>query len=377
MYDYQDIRKVHLEITQRCNAGCPMCGRHEEDGSVNRLIRNNLQELTLEDCKSIFQPEFIQQLEIISFCGNLGDPIVARDTLEVCQYLRQNNPDLHIMISTNGGARSTQWWKELAGVLGENGEVKFAIDGLSDTNHIYRRGVDWDVVMRNAQAFIDAGGEAEWHYLIFEHNEHQVDQAKKLSQEMGFLDFKKKKSSRFTVVTSDGELKDEKIKVAPVNKKQKQQAAINTQSTIKTASKKVYKSKIAEKQNEIIKNYGSMKEYHNTVKIDCKVVKDRNNVYVNADGTVMPCCWVAHTRYDHCNPTPESRQIDAIIDDCGGIENIDARVHGLRHIFETGIMRKIQATWKLKSTSEGRMIECAKRCGTELDLWAEQFKIEE
>ena len=44
MYDHTQIEEVHLEITQRCNAACPMCDRNENGGAVNQHIRNDEQE---------------------------------------------------------------------------------------------------------------------------------------------------------------------------------------------------------------------------------------------------------------------------------------------------------------------------------------------
>ena len=85
MYRYNDIRTVHLEITQRCQAACPMCDRNENGGKDNRHITNA--ELSLEDIKQIFPIKFIKQLDTMYMCGNLGDPIVAKDTLEVFKYL--------------------------------------------------------------------------------------------------------------------------------------------------------------------------------------------------------------------------------------------------------------------------------------------------
>jgi len=61
MYNYQDIRTIHLEITQKCQAACPMCDRNQNGGALNPHI--NLDELTLEDCKKIFTPKFISQLK--------------------------------------------------------------------------------------------------------------------------------------------------------------------------------------------------------------------------------------------------------------------------------------------------------------------------
>ena len=61
MYDISDIRTIHLEITQKCQAACPMCDRNQNGGALNPHI--NLNELTLDDCKNIFKPSFIKQLK--------------------------------------------------------------------------------------------------------------------------------------------------------------------------------------------------------------------------------------------------------------------------------------------------------------------------
>lgn len=369
MYDYHEIKKVHLELTQRCNAGCPMCGRFEKDGSVNHHIRDNLQELTLADCQKIFKPEFIKNLRMISLVGNLGDPIVAHDMLDILKYFRENNKNLISLISTNAGARTTEWWAELASVMGKDGEVRFCIDGLEDTNHLYRRGVDWNTVIRNAQAFIDAGGNAHWHYLIFQHNEHQVEQAEKLAKDMGFNEFVKKKTSRFVI------LEDQDIKVKPRTKKeviQAEQAGNKKEITIAVPQKKVYKSAALEKTKRIIEKYGSKEEYLSNTNIVCKVKKEKN-VFLCADGLVFPCCWTAHTLVDD-HEGLGFQQIKKLVEELGGKDAIDAKKHGLEKVFETGIMRKIEATWKFKNITEGRFAECATRCSEEIDLYAEQYK---
>lgn len=90
-----------------------------------------------------------------------------------------------------GGA---DWWSRIAPLLGE---CVFAIGGLQDTHSLYRRGTDFKTVLRNAQAFIRAGGTATWAFVIFKHNEHQVEEARRLSREMGFLSFRLKKTKRF------------------------------------------------------------------------------------------------------------------------------------------------------------------------------------
>ena len=118
MYRLEDIRTIHLEVTQRCQAACPMCDRNMKGQGVNPHI--NLDELTLEDCKKIFPPEFIKQLNTMFMCGNLGDPIVAEDTLEIFQYFREHNPTMWLSMNTNAGARDEKWWSTLAQTFGRS-----------------------------------------------------------------------------------------------------------------------------------------------------------------------------------------------------------------------------------------------------------------
>ena len=134
MYDYNDIRTVHLEITEKCNAACPMCARNINGGEDNPWLQNA--ELSLNDIVTIFPDKFIQQLNHIFMCGNYGDPIVAKDTLKVFKHFRNTNPTLYLGMNTNGSARTVTWWKDLATVIGSDGYVVFSIDGLEDTNYL-------------------------------------------------------------------------------------------------------------------------------------------------------------------------------------------------------------------------------------------------
>ena len=72
MYSYEDITTVHLEITQKCQAACPMCDRNENGGVDNRHIDNS--ELSLQDCQSIFTPTFIQQLQTMLSLIHISEP---------------------------------------------------------------------------------------------------------------------------------------------------------------------------------------------------------------------------------------------------------------------------------------------------------------
>ena len=119
MYNYKDIKNIHLEVTQNCQASCPMCDRNMNGEGINPHI--NLDELSLKDCKDIFDVSFIKQLDSMYMCGNLGDPIVARDTLEIFKYFREHNPNMWLSMNTNAGAKNVEWWRELGQSLWQDG----------------------------------------------------------------------------------------------------------------------------------------------------------------------------------------------------------------------------------------------------------------
>jgi len=359
MYKYENITTIHLENTQNCQASCPMCDRNQNGGAVNPHI--DLSELTLEDCKRIFEPEFIAQLKTMYMCGNLGDPIVARDTLEIFKYFREHNKDIWLSMNTNAGARDEAWWSELAKVFGRMGTVIFSVDGLRDTNHLYRQGVVWDNVERAMHSFIAAGGRARWDFLIFEHNQHQVEQAEELANQWGFEKFQAKKTGRF--VTAKTEKKESH---QAVDKKG------NKTAELKKPDEK-YLNKALSKQDALLEKYGSMDAYYDVVPIKCKV-KDEGNLFITAEGLAMPCCWTAGRMYKWWNPDPKVEQIWDFIDTAGGKDAISAKKHGLRAVFDTGIFDNIEASWNTKGCSNGKLKVCSMKCGIEFDPFGEQFK---
>ena len=358
MYNIEDIKTIHLEITQKCQAACPMCDRNQNGGDLNPHI--NLDELSLQDCKDIFSPTFIKQLNKMYMCGNLGDPSSARDTLEVFEYFRSHNPDMQLSMNTNAGARDSEWWESLAKVLGKNGYVIFSVDGLEETNHMYRQNVQWDKVENAMKSFVGAGGRARWDYLIFEHNQHQVDEAKKLSEEIGFESFVAKKTGRFITANS---VKKEKHQA--VNRKGKKTTELKKPDT-------KYQNKALTKQDALIEKYGSMDAYYDVAPINCKVAEERS-LFVTAEGLALPCCWTAGRMYKWWHKDPKVEQIWNHIDKAGGKQFLDA-TKGLDKVFDTGIFDSIQQSWEVKGCDNGKLKVCAMKCGAEFDPFAEQFK---
>jgi MoaA/NifB/PqqE/SkfB family radical SAM enzyme len=389
VYNYNEIETVHLEMTEACNASCPMCARNLNGGDVNPYLNNR--ELGIGDVERIFPIAFVKQLKRIYMCGNYGDPAVARDTLEAFKYFRQHNKDINLSMHTNGSMKRPEWWAELARTIGSRGYVIFGLDGLADTNHLYRQGTVWTKIMENVQAFIAAGGRARWDYIVFAHNEHQVEAAEELSRQMGFERFQYKKSARFFsnnqgVVKEEHQSQNRKTTTtllqAPVNPKYRnavleQIKEIGSVKSVTTSDTIVSADKLKEIQGRQRFNVDPQKKkpmehVWDTSVIDCKVAKEKN-IYVTAEGVVQPCCWLAGQMYVWYYTDQGSQVWDYIAPH--GIDSINAKYHSLESIVSGDYFQKtIPDSWNKPSCAEGKNAMCAKICGSKFSAFDEQFK---
>ena len=234
---------LHLEPTDVCQAACPLCARETD---INFDITKQ-HHLSMFDVIQAVGVNVIEQLDKMFMCGNYGDPAAGRHTLDIYKKVRTINPDITLGMNTNGALRNANWWTELANIFNQPRDyVVFSIDGLEDTNHVYRKNVDWKTLMANVESFILAGGHAHWDMLVYRHNEHQVDQCAELAKSMGFKWFRAKVSKRALVEPLE----------APV-----------------TWQPKI----VADGQ------------------IVCHAEQE-NSVYLDAQRRLSPCCWLAHSQ---------------------------------------------------------------------------------
>ena len=187
----KDIKWIQVENTTKCNAWCPGCDRNINGFGLSP-------DFVVEDLDSTVFEETLQSLpglEVIQFCGSYGDFAAAKNVNEHVAIAKKHARK--IQIHTHGGIRNEKWWQELAVSLKDiEHDVWFALDGLKGVHEIYRQGTDFDKTIANARAFIDAGGSATWQFIPWAHNEHQIMQCMKMSQDLGFKKFKFVKSVR-------------------------------------------------------------------------------------------------------------------------------------------------------------------------------------
>jgi len=347
MYKHSEIEVLHLEVTDKCNASCPQCARNDSGGAVNPLL--TITELRLSDIEKMFSDGLARRLRQVILCGGYGDAVMARDTIDICEFFRKENPDVLIGMHTNGSARSVDWWREMARVL-QPGYMCFGVDGLADTNHIYRRGTRFELIMRNAQAYIDAGGYAIWDYILFAHNEHQVREADELSKKMGFKLFQIKETPRFfdkknTVMIKDFQVKDSEGKIISKISPPK-----FTQSSLPHVS-----------IEDLRRKTGGYKGYLTTTPIKCQVAEIKS-MYITADGYALPCCYLgSHVHRQGANV--DNDNFLAKVEALGGFDAIDAKKRPLREIVDGPLFQvAVPESWK-----EGpeRNPTCARICGSE------------
>lgn len=316
---------VHVEITSMCNARCPMCSRYTLDG----FIQPDLEESHLSDelFYKFFTADFVAQLDHVYFSGVYGDPCMHPNLLEFCKYLM--DAGVKVKVDSNAGYRKPVFWKTLAelGVA-----VNFAVDGLKDTNHIYRRNVKWEIVESNMRAFSQADGKAQWNFIVFEHNQHEIDEARQFAKDLNF-EFRVKVTQKFKRFSSWNVMHDGE-----------KQYEINPPSIVEYRHPNVG-NRVYTIQPVVADNF----EKFDSAKIKCKSL-ERNELFLNHQGHVLPCCYLGTV---HGAYSEQLRQLD--------LDNFSLQHHTLPEIVDN--MNAISNSWS-KTTDQGKLVMCSFTCGT-------------
>ena len=201
------IHKLQLEITSQCNARCPHCPRYTPDGDLNPTLE--LSEWNFDKVSKNLQIRDLINLQNVIVEGDKGDPLMHTRISDIIEYFVLGAPRARVRVITNGSIRNHQWWQNLGAKKFDNLQITFSIDGLEDTNHFYRVGLNFKKIIANAEAYINSGGRAKWKCIVFNHNQHQIPQITKLAESMGFecVDFVCADAARFTPTWADPDRK--------------------------------------------------------------------------------------------------------------------------------------------------------------------------
>lgn len=338
MFKFNELEDIHLEITSNCQASCPMCIRNYHGGIENPLLK--LSGWSIHDFKKIMTDEVLNQIKGFYFCGNFGDPIINDSLIEMIQYAVSINPDLNIRIHTNGSARNAKWWMHLAHALPRIHKVIFAIDGLEDTHSLYRIGTSYKKIIENAKAFIQAGGTAEWCFIKFKHNEHQIYEAKDRAEKLGFYLFTEKNTSRF-FAKPEFDVYDKHGNVI--------YALEQPTNAITSYIPEHYAKNYA----DIFKN----------AEIDCYVKKTKE-CYIDAQRNVFPCCFLASAPYVYSPDNDITKNFRAdVLEQYKDLRKTLGDTNSLNYSLKDIInSQEWQTAWK-DYWGESKLLTCARTCG--------------
>jgi MoaA/NifB/PqqE/SkfB family radical SAM enzyme len=367
-----------------------MCPRYDEKGFEIGTLENT--EWTLESFKAAWPKEFIQGLHKILSCGNFGDPCACREFVDIYEYVRELNPRIGLACNTNGSLRTPEWWARLGAVMTQqqnNGNYcTFSLDGLEDTNHLYRRNTNWKKIMENAKAFIDAGGIAHWDYIVFQHNEHQVEEARQLAKDMGFRNFNVKRTTRW----SDYIGTTEKKGIYPVYWKGQHlydltqpdeeqfrhnfaDAEYFKQSKYQSITLGDFKKMVGIKNVDHRWIDNKYTEIDLTdLSIGCRSVRDArehqpfNEIYISAGGHVAPCCFLGSEPFQDTSVRDRDENYVSMITAQGGLKSINMHESNLYDILKLDIFQLwIPDTWKADGNKSMRPTKCGQCCGVEFN----------
>jgi hypothetical protein len=292
-------------------------------------------------------------------------------------------------MNTNASGRDPTFWYELGKLIGQNGALTFSVDGLEDTNHIYRKGTHWDKILMAMKNYLRGGGLARWEFLVFKHNQHQIEEAKELAKTLGIQEFYEKKALGFVSHHTTNEL-TEGIRVydeyngyqyliePPVKD-------FKINNIRKTTYDKIYKSQeqMTEKiiqpiniTNNIPKkpyippifkldNNRPLTEWEDKLgkcTIDCMVLEPKS-FFVTSEGLVFPCCITASKYYAY--GSEEVAQLKNFIDSYGK-KNISLEYNSLEDIINGPMFQeKWIENFNDNDVRNKRLRTCSTFCGKE------------
>jgi MoaA/NifB/PqqE/SkfB family radical SAM enzyme len=262
---------------------------------------------------------------------------------------------------TNGGAHDPEYWREIAKIMNGYGQIDFGIDGLEDTLHLYRRNVKYSKAIANARAFIQAGGRAQWNFIVFHHNEHQVKQVQQLGKELGFFNVLIRKTGRFFNHRTIEEMT---------------RWPVGNNYVLEPPNNPDYRNQSMMFLPDLKKQYNNIKDYFNSTEIKCDAMIG-HKVAINAEGLVLPCNFFNHNLYDlrfyEPGVMPEANELSSVDGknqvrsflESHNLEKLNIKNYSIENIFKNPMWHDLVDSWN-KTLYNGRLFECAMTCGSKI-----------
>lgn len=345
----------HLEPSAVCTLKCPRCPRteHPETPWLNY-------NMDLEFIKSFLTPDILKnKTQRITMCGDVGDPIYCKEFIEVCRYIKQENPKIHLFIITNGSHKKPAWWTELGAVLNEYDTINFSIDGYDNaTNNLYRVNSNYDSIIDGIRAIRAANSQVflTWAAIVFKFNQDHLDVIQEQAAALGIDSIQLTKSTKFG--SKYGEAYG-----GPADPLEPRQEWISSshryeRSVIEVSNRTINNSQYMQTNNDMFVKI--KEEYKNKPVVPLCEIGNRG-IYVNAEGVVFPCSW---TSFPYKSLEYNGKVInweDSFF--AKYRERMNLRTRSLEDITTDPLWQKCSAGW---ADTNKTWVECGQKCNQQL-----------
>jgi MoaA/NifB/PqqE/SkfB family radical SAM enzyme len=176
--DYiESSTRINVDATIICPLQCPFCMRQTQVENTKKLL-SKADHISI-DCFN----KLIAKYKSIALVGSYSDSIYHPKFIELIKIASQH-PEIYFSISTNGTRKKLAWWKEVFKYSKFNIRWIFGLDGTDqETANIYRVNTRFDEVMEVMKLGVSMGVKVDWQFIMFKHNEHQIEEAKRIARE--------------------------------------------------------------------------------------------------------------------------------------------------------------------------------------------------
>ena len=180
--DWSKINTLELDITNYCQAKCPLCPREDVHSHNSQKVFDNTH-MSIDHFKKVLK-DVPPHIERLFFCGDYGDPMMHPKIGDIIDLSIQKG--LEVEISTNGGLRKPEWYTKIGNQHGKKLHIIFAIDGIDAEEHAkYRINVDFERAWANFQAFSKTKAQTSWQFIVFKYNIDSIPEAMNIANDMG------------------------------------------------------------------------------------------------------------------------------------------------------------------------------------------------
>tara|TARA_A100001015_G_C14890465_1_gene672193 strand:- start:32 stop:1153 length:1122 start_codon:yes stop_codon:yes gene_type:complete len=273
-----DLEYVQWEPTSYCNANCIGCPRTDNETMLTKPYIVKFQRHASAEQVQYFIDSIVDErlvnLKTLQYNGNIGDAMMHPNIDDILISISRRRPSIHQIVHTNGGG---PWAKKFAKVgeyiskenLDANIAFTFSIDGLEDTNDMYRKNVQWKHIITNSEVLRKHNVNVKWRMIKFNHNAHQIAEAEKIAKSWGW---------EFEV--NEDTFGQELVDIYKDNK----------------ADTSLYKEKIKNFDLEFEDMFYEYPKSNNKFTDSCYWQKHKS-IQVVSDMTVWPCCWTSHFHF--------------------------------------------------------------------------------